>query len=406
MYVPNNLFIFVAAYAGAISGMAVAEKVLTDEDPADYDAIAAVAGAFAQSFDTEWGMRPTTELDISIVEEECEGTWEGRYPKTTDPITGIPSTYTAQCKALIALVTSCEAYFTGQGIVPPVPGGPPGPPGPPGAPGAPGPPGPNSAVIFDGGVNAQNIRANRAVAPSPIDNTQDGIVNLGFDNTGASLGATAFGSTIGGGNANSNAGPIAVIGGGGSNVITSNGQGGTIAGGGGNSVDAPNASVLGGGQNSANAYASVIIGGEQTTAVRAYQEALRPSIYGQRGTYYTGRQANNNVPGITGDQLGGQFFLEPERSYIIDVTAIATKLSAPRGPCAAFKAIVLAHCTLAGIAVIDQYIPNPANAALLNGTLFAFGMSVSGLNNILTANFTGIVNISNCLYRFDWMEAN
>jgi len=122
MYSPNNVLVFIAAYAGAISGLAVAEKVLVNNNPVDYDAISKVAGAFAQSFDTEWGLRPTSELDVSIIEEECEGTWEGRYPATFKPSTVTPSTYTAQCKALIALVTSSEAYFAAQGIVPPSPG--------------------------------------------------------------------------------------------------------------------------------------------------------------------------------------------------------------------------------------------------------------------------------------------
>jgi len=120
-YVPNNVNIFIAAYAGAISGMAVAQKVLIDEDPADYASISAVAGAFAKSFDTEWGLRPTTDLDLSIVEEECEGTWEGRYIPRTNPKFLLPATYTDQCQALIALVTASELYFASQGIAPPGP---------------------------------------------------------------------------------------------------------------------------------------------------------------------------------------------------------------------------------------------------------------------------------------------
>jgi hypothetical protein len=123
MYVPNNVLVFIAAYAGSISGMAVAEKVLVKNNPIDYDAIAKVAGAFAQSFDTEWGLRPTTSLDVSIIEEECEGTWEGRYPVVSNPSNILPATYTPQCKALIALVTSSASYFAAQGITPPNPGG-------------------------------------------------------------------------------------------------------------------------------------------------------------------------------------------------------------------------------------------------------------------------------------------
>jgi hypothetical protein len=123
MYVPNNVLVFVAAYAGAVSGMVVAGRVLTSPVSAKYNAVAAVAGAFAQSFDTEWALRPTTDLDLSIIEEQCEGAFTSRYPNTSKPNTLLPATYTGECRALIALVTAAEGYFAGQGIVPPSPGG-------------------------------------------------------------------------------------------------------------------------------------------------------------------------------------------------------------------------------------------------------------------------------------------
>jgi hypothetical protein len=123
MYVPNNVLVYIAAYSGSISGMAVAGKLLTDDNPADYAAVCTVAGAFAESFDTEWGLAAPTDLDLSIIEEECEGAFNWRYPNTSKPNTMTPATYTAECKALIALVQASQAYFAGQGIVPPFPGG-------------------------------------------------------------------------------------------------------------------------------------------------------------------------------------------------------------------------------------------------------------------------------------------
>jgi hypothetical protein len=123
MYVPNNVLVFVAAYSGAISGMVVAGRVLTSSVVAKYNPVASAAGAFAQSFDTEWALRPTTDLDLAIIEEQCEGAFTSRYPNTSKPSTMLPATYTNECRALIALVTAAEGYFTGQGIVPPSPGG-------------------------------------------------------------------------------------------------------------------------------------------------------------------------------------------------------------------------------------------------------------------------------------------
>jgi hypothetical protein len=257
---------------------------------------------------------------------------------------------------------------------------------------------------------------------SPTDNTQEGIVNLSSDTSGASTGVTAGYSTISGGDQNSIAdidgvigggransiaagSPFAVISGGVGNSIATNSQGAVIGGGFGNSVSGFAAAVLAGDSNHATAYGAVVIGGEVTTASRAFQEAFGIGGNGaQRGIYYVGKQAVNAVPGFCGDNLGGQFTLDNDHSYIIDVTALATKLSAPRGIYAAFKAKVLAHCTSGGIAVIDQYIPDPANASLLNGTAFAFGITVSGTNNIIIAHFTGLNAVTNCQYRFDWVE--
>jgi hypothetical protein len=279
------------------------------------------------------------------------------------------------------------------------------------------------AVIFDGGTTSKNLRSDRPLNQSPIDNTQDGIINLGSDTSGLTTGVTASYSTVSGGDQNvisdvlgvigggrhntiAAGSPFSVISGGVSNSIATNSQGAVIGGGFTNSVSGFAAAVLAGDSNQATAYGAVVIGGEVTIASRAFQEAFGAGGNGaQRGTYYVGKQSNNAVPGICGDNLGGQFTLDNDHSYIIDVTALATKLSTPRGTYGAFKAKVLAHCTSGGIAVIDQYILDPANASLLNGTSFAFGITVSGTNNILIANFTGLTStIVNCQYRFDWIE--
>lgn len=68
------------------------------------------------------------------------------------------------------------------------------------------------AVIFDGGA-PKNLRSDRPLNQSPIDNLQDGIVNLGSDTTGLTLGVTASFATNLGGDQNIASGQYAVVGG-------------------------------------------------------------------------------------------------------------------------------------------------------------------------------------------------
>jgi len=141
-YTPNNISVYIAAYSGALTGMGVSGRLLSDTDPNSYADLTLVAGTFAKEYDRLWALRPTTELDVQIIEKECKGTWEGRSPNISDTDLFIQSTYTGLCLALIALVTSSDIYFADDGVIPPPPGGPPGPPGPIGPPGPSGPIGP------------------------------------------------------------------------------------------------------------------------------------------------------------------------------------------------------------------------------------------------------------------------
>ena len=135
-YIPQNLMVFTAAFSGAIAGMGASDRNPSDPNPADYDGLATVAGAFAQSFDTEWALSPTSELDLETIQEITEVVWQDRAPQATAPVlnpdnftwsTNVasaqtnPNTYTDLCRALIAIVRSGEAYFTSQGIIPPGP---------------------------------------------------------------------------------------------------------------------------------------------------------------------------------------------------------------------------------------------------------------------------------------------
>ena len=120
-YVPNNQAIFIAAYAGALAGMGVSDRVPTDNNPSDYSGLAEVAGAFAQCFDQLYP-GPVNTLSVLTVEEICETAWQERSPNAQAPFL-TPATYTPLCNALIAILQAGLAYFTAQGVSPNVPGG-------------------------------------------------------------------------------------------------------------------------------------------------------------------------------------------------------------------------------------------------------------------------------------------
>jgi hypothetical protein len=120
-YTPNDKTVFTAAYSGVLSGFAASGRLLTDTDLAVYSKYAVIAGAFAQSFDEAWEVSPDTvppnTLQVFIIETACKAVWENRDTELSTE-TLLPSTFTEQCNALIALVLSGGAYFTAQGISP------------------------------------------------------------------------------------------------------------------------------------------------------------------------------------------------------------------------------------------------------------------------------------------------
>ncbi len=107
-YTPKNLNIFIAAYAGAIAGMAATDCILTATT--GYGGLASVASAFAQSYDTAWGTVASTQLDNECTKQICQATWQHRNPPAVAPFL-TPATYTAECNAIIALVQQGDTTF-------------------------------------------------------------------------------------------------------------------------------------------------------------------------------------------------------------------------------------------------------------------------------------------------------
>jgi hypothetical protein len=124
VYVPNNVNVFTAAYAGAMAGMVVgARDVGTDAVTADYTTRAAVAGAFAESFDTAFGAVSPDVLQMLQIQAAAVSYWTERFCDydPSDPNQAaflLPATYTPLCNTIIATIAAAEAFFASQGIVP------------------------------------------------------------------------------------------------------------------------------------------------------------------------------------------------------------------------------------------------------------------------------------------------
>jgi len=119
MYTPNNSDIFLAAFSGAIAGMAVSDRALTDPSPAAYTDVVANAGAFAQSFDS-LVLPAATIPDVLLdqVEALAQSAWQDRSPSAS-PESLDPASYTVGCQALLALIAAEFSYLAAN--VAPIP---------------------------------------------------------------------------------------------------------------------------------------------------------------------------------------------------------------------------------------------------------------------------------------------
>lgn len=115
-YVPQQISVYLAAFAGSLAGMATSIGPVSSSTPGDYQFLAQVADAFAQSFDTEYGaLNAGQEFQIELIAELCESVWSQRsvLPATTSTT---PSSYTAECDALVALVVDGSTQVAAQTV--------------------------------------------------------------------------------------------------------------------------------------------------------------------------------------------------------------------------------------------------------------------------------------------------
>jgi uncharacterized protein YceK len=113
----NNVTEYTAAFSGCMSGLVASQRRLIDQISTDYTNFALLAGAFAQSFDQLWGNTVPDTLQVFMIEKACKAVWEERN-NTVNTATLNPNTYNDLCASIIAMIQSCETFFTSQSVSP------------------------------------------------------------------------------------------------------------------------------------------------------------------------------------------------------------------------------------------------------------------------------------------------
>jgi hypothetical protein len=118
-YTPLNVQTFVAAMSGSLSGIGIGERPITSTNPNDYNGLALAAFAYAQEFDTQWGVSAPDEYEWGAILSASEGYWNSR-----DKESHKPTDYTSECAAIIAAIREGDAVLIAEGIS--IPAWPPG----------------------------------------------------------------------------------------------------------------------------------------------------------------------------------------------------------------------------------------------------------------------------------------
>lgn len=121
MYTPVQVNVYLAAFAGAIAGLAKgagnAPSPVGSSTSTTYQFISDVADAFAQSFDQAYSTvgQPPTSLETNIIQELSEAVWEDRGPANATAAT-TSTTYDPETLVLSAVITEGLATVAAQGV--------------------------------------------------------------------------------------------------------------------------------------------------------------------------------------------------------------------------------------------------------------------------------------------------
>jgi hypothetical protein len=123
-YVPQNVNVYTAAFAGAIAGSGVPNGAfIIDPVTGDYAPVTIVAAVFAQAVDTAWGAGVANQYDVDAIEEVvCNILTKGAGWPITGAVT-TQSNWTVVATAIVALVRQGDVKATSDGVVFPALGG-------------------------------------------------------------------------------------------------------------------------------------------------------------------------------------------------------------------------------------------------------------------------------------------
>lgn len=118
-YTPNNVCIYLYAFAGGLAGLAASGRYLEDSSQNDYVFPAEQADAFAQAIDTAWGAHEFSNADIQQIQACSQGVWQDRSPLISDKGTSVNTqSYAGVASAIVSLVKAGTAQIEAQGVDP------------------------------------------------------------------------------------------------------------------------------------------------------------------------------------------------------------------------------------------------------------------------------------------------
>ena len=110
-YSPTNSVMFTAAYAGAISGMLLSGRGVAGPNT---NAIARVAGAFAEAFDAAWDDASTpTQLEVQNAQSQTEAAFQDRQPSY---LLTTAADWAPLAGDIAFAVTVSDEYFSSIGV--------------------------------------------------------------------------------------------------------------------------------------------------------------------------------------------------------------------------------------------------------------------------------------------------
>ena len=119
MYTPSNLTVFEAAYGAVMAAISASDRLPSSIVSAQYNNQAAVAAAFAESFDTAWAASslagPPNTYEVFAIKHGVYGSFAARGPQNNVTQTTL-ATFTPLSNALIAAIASGQSEATSLGI--------------------------------------------------------------------------------------------------------------------------------------------------------------------------------------------------------------------------------------------------------------------------------------------------